>query len=462
MFNAGATAPIRRHAVSTRTAYATPGLIRSGLACAAMRLPLTAAQLAVWHQQQLDLTSPINNVGEYVELRGPLELDRFVSAVARGVADTDTMNVRFVEDGDRVWQVVEATSEDAPLVVDFRHADDPMATAQQWMRERLGTPFDLTIGPTSRVAVLVLAADHHLLFIAAHHTAIDGYSCSLLVRRISEIYQELLAGEPASERPYRGLEAVIADEERYHESAQCAADREYWLKVLADWPGGLPITGRTAPPSHHALRETASLPADQADALRALARRARVSVSTVMMAAAGLYAHRETGARDVTLSVPVTGRKGSQAKDVPAVLVNSLPLRLRIEPSAPTRELLRQTFHQARDLVRHQRYQHIARDLDLGEAEHQTCGLEINYLPFDYNLRFGDADIAVHALSHGYVDDLTIAVHDRLRNGSLRVHMYANPALYDQEDLRAHLRRFLLLLESFEVVDDTRLGLVPH
>ncbi|WP_028927146.1 condensation domain-containing protein [Pseudonocardia acaciae] len=415
-----------------------------------MRLPLTAAQLLVWHQQQLDLTNPINNVGEYVELRGPLELDLLVSAVDRGVADTDTMNVRFVEEGDQVWQVVEAASENTPPVVDLRCADDPMGRARQWMRERLDRPFDLTAGPTSCMAVLMLAADHHLLFLAAHHIALDGCSGSLLIRRICEIYNELLVGKPVSERPYQGLDAVIAEERRYHGSARYTADREYWLKALADGPLEVPVTGRCAPVSHHSLSEAGSLPADKANALRALAGEARVTVSTVMMAAAGLYVHRVAGVRDVLLSVPVTGRKGSRARNVPSMVMNCLPLRLRIEPHMPTRELLRQTFHQARDLLRHERYQDFARDLDLGDAAYQQCGLEINYMAFDYDMRFGDADTVVHTLSTGYVDDLAISVYDRQRDGSLRILMNANPALYQQEDLREHLRQFLRLVESLE------------
>src|SRR5262245_42568098 len=65
---------------------------------AAHRLyPLSTAQAALWVAQALDPSSPIFNQGQYIEVFGPIEPRLFETAVRRAVAETDTLQLRFVE-----------------------------------------------------------------------------------------------------------------------------------------------------------------------------------------------------------------------------------------------------------------------------------------------------------------------------------------------------------------------------
>src|SRR3954447_21098209 len=92
---------------------------------------LTAGQLGVWYGQQLDPGSPVYNVGECAEIRGRLDVDRFVAALRRTLDEADAYRLRFeVRDG-VPWQHVDDTRDYPIEVVDLSGVTDPRAAAEE-------------------------------------------------------------------------------------------------------------------------------------------------------------------------------------------------------------------------------------------------------------------------------------------------------------------------------------------
>ena len=64
------------------------------------RLPLSAAQLGVWFAQKIDPANPIYNIGQSIEIHGPVDPSLFNAAVTKAVIDTEAYRVRFIEEID--------------------------------------------------------------------------------------------------------------------------------------------------------------------------------------------------------------------------------------------------------------------------------------------------------------------------------------------------------------------------
>ena len=62
------------------------------------RLDLSPAQRGIWYAQQLAPENPMYQIGQFVEIEGPLEVSVLADAVARAVAGTDALNMVFGED----------------------------------------------------------------------------------------------------------------------------------------------------------------------------------------------------------------------------------------------------------------------------------------------------------------------------------------------------------------------------
>ncbi len=74
-------------------------------------LPLTGAQAGVWYAQQIDPAGTAFNIATYVELRGPVDLDRLGATVKSVLADAECLHVRIEVRDDVPLQVVTPAEE---------------------------------------------------------------------------------------------------------------------------------------------------------------------------------------------------------------------------------------------------------------------------------------------------------------------------------------------------------------
>ncbi|TDD87252.1 non-ribosomal peptide synthetase [Saccharopolyspora karakumensis] len=416
------------------------------------QLPLSAAQAGIWFAQQLDQANPIFNTAERVEIAAEVDPELFAEALRAVVAEAETLRMRVVDDGDGPHQVIDALDAVELPVLDFADEADPDARAQEWIQADLNAPVDLTRsqgdgGRLWTAALCKLGERRWWWYQRIHHVAIDGYGFSITIRRVAELYSALAAGEDPGESPFAGLDALIDDERAYLESAKAERDAAFWRERFADEPDVVTLTERsrsTARTFHRQLAAGSSL-----EELGAAAEAARTIWPDALIAAFGAYLHRMTGATDVVLGLPVMGRMGSVALRVPGMVVNVLPLRLRVEPGTTRDELIAQVAQAVRDLRKHQRYrsEQLRRDLMLLGSDRALFGPMINIKSFDYDLDFAGAQGQVHNVAAGPVDDLSVLV--RTEGDELRFEFDANPDRYTAEELTGHRERFLRFLDSF-------------
>ncbi|MEV5597439.1 amino acid adenylation domain-containing protein [Streptomyces sp. NPDC052496] len=420
-------------------------------------LPLTAAQTGLWYAQALDPASPAQNTAEYLEIHGPVDPALFSDALHQVVSEADALRVRIVETAEGPRQLPLATGP-APLplhLADLRAEADPDGAARAWMRADLAEPFDLAAGPLFAHALFRVGDARWLWYQRVHHVVMDGFGYSLLARRTAEVYTALATGEPVGPATFGRLTDLVDDDAAYRASDTYETDRRHWNEAFADRPEAVNLAGRTALPARTHLRRTAYLGPETTERLKELAASVRATWPDVLIAAQALYLSRATGAGDVVLGLPMMGRMGSAALRVPGMVMNVLPLRLTVAPTATFAELTRQVVLGIRAARRHQRYRYedIRRDLGLLGADRALVGPLVNVMPFDYGLDFAGAPATAHNLSTGPVDELTVNVYDRADGRGLRIDYDANPDLYEEDGLGHHQERFLALLSRLVRAD---------
>ncbi|GAA3486658.1 amino acid adenylation domain-containing protein [Streptomyces cremeus] len=412
-------------------------------------LELTAAQSGMWFAQALDPGSPAQNTAECLEIHGPVDPDVFARTLRQVAAEADSLRVRIVEgaDGPRQSEIPDLG---LPLhVADLRACANPDSAAYAWMHADLAEPFDLAAGPLFAHALFRVGDDRWLWYQRVHHIVMDGFGYSLLARRTAEVYTALASGRTPPDSPFGRLADLVDEDAGYRASETYDKDRRHWDGAFADRPEAPTLAGRTALPSRTFHRRTAHLSPLATDQLRELASSIKATWPEVLIAAQALYVSRATHTEEVVLGLPMMGRMGSVALRVPGMVMNVLPLRLAVTPSATFAELTRQVVLGIRAARRHQRYRYedIRRDLGLLGEGRALVGPLVNVMPFDYGLTFAGARTEAHNLSAGPVEDLTVNVYDRTDGSGLRIDYDGNPALYAPDELALHQSRFLELLE---------------
>ena len=314
-------------------------------------------------------------------LRGPLEPDTLMRAWRSIAANHAIFRTAFAwQTGKAPLQVVGRRAETPFMLHDWRDAD---ATVQAERQARLTADdvqqrFDPSKAPLTRITLARLADDVWFLLWSRHHLLLDGWSVSLVLREWLTTYQALRAGQAAplaSAPPFRTYLAWL----QRQEGAKAEA---FWRREFGDLsqptPLGLALTMEgTMTDDRHGERDLV-LPPEASEAVRALARAARVTPATVFQGAWALLLARLGGERDIVFGHTVSGRPADLpgADAMIGLFINTLPLRARIEPARPLGEWLRAlqvTTAEARQfeptpLVRIQGWTDVPRDRPLFET----------------------------------------------------------------------------------------------
>ncbi|MBB1243606.1 amino acid adenylation domain-containing protein [Streptomyces durbertensis] len=423
-------------------------------------LELTDAQLGVWFAQAREPRDPSFVTGEYVDLIGSLDLDRFERALRSTVDGTEALRLRFHagEDGGVRQHVVPAAEFDwRPVRVDLSAEADPVAAADAWTRRLMSRPLPLgEPGPLFGHVLFVLGPEHHRWLHHVHHLLLDGYGIRLVAQRVADAYNAY--GADASAAASDGFAELVAQEAARRTSRAAARDRAYWLATWADRPEAVPV-GRSgeeptaavgAPP----LRRTAVLTPELRRGLDSLARTAGTGWQLAALAAVALYTRRLTGAQQALLGLPVPNRRSGLARRTPAMLTNVPPLRITAHPATTLTGLVADVREAVADVLRHQGhpYTELRRELGLLADDRQMYTVVANIVSFDHDLRLEGLRATIHPVATGPVDDLKFSVHE-LPEGELRVDLEAAAERYREDEAAAHLERFMALLRRFATVD---------
>ena len=204
------------------------------------------------------------------------------------------------------------------------------------LEEERAARFDMASAPLMRFVIVRLAPGRHKLVITNHHILLDGWSTPLVLRELFELYGQ--GGDDSAlpaPVPYRPYPAWLARQDR-------SATEGVWREVLA---GAEPT--RLAPAGHRSLagshgEVTLALSGGLSAGVTELARRHGLTVNTVLQTAWALLLARLTGKDDVVFGMTVSGRPAEipGIEQMVGLLINTVPVRVRLDPSQSLTELM--------------------------------------------------------------------------------------------------------------------------
>lgn len=431
------------------------------------RFPMSAAGREVWRETQSGLGAPPGPyAAEVAEIRGPLDTSLFEQAVRAVTAESEALRLSFAPDADagpaEEPPHLEATGEFPLTLLDFRTEADPLAAAEEWERAETARPLGRE---TSSQALIRLSADRFRWYHRHHLSVLDGFGCSLVTRRVAEVYTALAEGWTYADEALAPLSQLEAEESEYRASEQAAADREFWLKRYADRPEPLSLAagaaaGAPAGTSAGAVNSReAVLGAAASKRVREATRHTGTDPGAVLLAAVAAYVHRLTGGTDVVLGLPVDGRTSRASRRVPGAAQDTAALRVTVRSGTGFTRLVRQVAHESRRVRRHQRFRHaeLCRELasdgtdgtdgaDAREAPTSLYGAVVDVRTPGLEVRFGDHSASVRRVGTPVPGDLRVAVDEDPADRTLRITFTGAAGLYTAAELDAHRARFERLL----------------
>ncbi|MFE7619210.1 amino acid adenylation domain-containing protein, partial [Streptomyces sp. NPDC057496] len=322
------------------------------------------------------------------------------------------------------------TPQEAPDDTGAAQRLDELITAERTERFDLGRP------PLVRFLLARTGPEQYRFVITTHHTVVDGWSVPILLRELLALYD----GAPLPDAPgHRAYADWLAGRD-------LRAAEEAWTRVL-DGVAGPTLIAPGAPRVGEIPESVRlNLPEDVSERLRTRAREAGVTLNSVVQAAWALVLAQETGRDDITFGITVSGRPAELpgAEDLVGMLVNKVPLRVRLRPAEPLLELVRRLEKEQLELLEHQHVPltTLHRWSGLSELFDTTMVFE-NY-PAEITGReapFRASGTAGYSRNH-----YPVTLVGAMRGTELTVRIDYRPDLFDEDRARALGRRVVTVL----------------
>jgi amino acid adenylation domain-containing protein/non-ribosomal peptide synthase protein (TIGR01720 family) len=331
-------------------------------------------------------------------LREPFNEAHFLRAWRRVVERHPILRSRFRWEG--VAQPVQEVLDQAEIPVE---RFDWHGLAETECRERFQAlldlhrvrGIDLSQAPLMRLALVRATEREHRVLWTYHHAVLDGRSRLLVLREVFAFYEAYARGGDADlplPRPYRDYIEWLPKLD--YDSAKV-----YWQGALAGFRAPTPLmVARDREAEQvaggvcgvHEIR----LPGALTTTLRERARAASVTINNLLQGAWALLLHRYSGERDIVFGATRACRRSALggADDMIGMFINTLPIRVSIDPEAELVPWLRQLRsqqvalrdHEHTPLIKVQGWSDVPRGTPLFESilvfENQTLDARLRAL----------------------------------------------------------------------------------
>ncbi|WP_280232615.1 non-ribosomal peptide synthetase [Nocardia cyriacigeorgica] len=310
------------------------------------RIPPAPAQLRLWLLNQLMPESAAYHLPVALTLTGPLDPVVLATALTAVLDRHEILRTVYPETPAGPYQRILPTTRAAELI-DLVPVDIDRADLDQRVAAITGAPFDVTRDLPVRARLLRLDATEHVLVLTAHHIAADGWSFGPLIADLTTAY----AAHAADVRPqWAPLAVQYADYTLWQQNrlgdgvdAESVAARQlaYWTRTLAGTSGQLALPADRAGASEgRGAAVDIEIDRPTLTALTELAARNDATVFMVAYAAYIALLHELCGSGDIIVGTPVAGRGHPALDHLVGMFVNTLPVRVTVEPGEPFTALL--------------------------------------------------------------------------------------------------------------------------
>jgi Condensation domain/AMP-binding enzyme len=411
---------------------------------------LTQSQLAMWMAQQLQPELPLLNLAALFIVARELDPQRFGRAFQALIDSSDALRTVFEEEDGTPRQRVKTELRFTPDYLDFSGQPDPEAALRAWADARCRILFNLT-ERLFDAALIKLADSCYAWYLNLHHLVTDAWAISLIVRRVSDLYQQISNdGAPAS-IALPQFQEHVADERAYLRTLRYQKAREYWAERLARKPDPIEFYGRVPPPlTTRVVRVHRQIGEERMRQLRTLASREELSagwtdVTLFNIFATILYAYlaRLSGGRTLALGMAVHNRHSAAARETIGSLMQVLLLQVEVGADETLLSLLKKVAATMAGAARHSGY-HVRNAL-----QQKGYDVFLNYLKTAICDFAGEPVTPVWLHPGAGNATLELQVYDFRQKGELELAFDFDEEVFDAEQRGLAVEHFMQVLDSF-------------
>lgn len=307
-------------------------------------IPLSFAQERLWFIDQLQ-GSVQYHMPWIVNLSGDFDKRSLENAFKEVVKRHEVLRTVIRETDGKGFQFVKPAGE---WRMNQLHEQDILnngSDLETFSIECVTQPFNLSEDFMFRVTLIEQFHDAHKLIVILHHIASDGWSKSILIKELNELYRAYV-NKQIAKLPLRTIQYADYSiwQRNYINERVLDKKFDYWKKKLAnlnylDLPTDFPrpvisgIKGSFA---------SLNLSSDLSRAINDLSRVENVTSFMTLLGAFKILVFQYSGQTDICVGSPIAGRQSLEVEGLIGFFVNTLAIRSEIKSGDTIRNFLQQ------------------------------------------------------------------------------------------------------------------------
>ncbi len=297
--------------------------------------PLTYTQKRIWIVSQLDGSSPAYNIPFTTRFTGDLNLAVFQKSI------NVLFNRHFImfslfkqKDGNPYCEIIPKQV----VVEQLDFSESLPGKSEEKIYSFIGDDsrkeFDLESGPLYRLYIIKESDRSFIFHVTIHHLIFDGWSWSVFLQDLKEIYNSLINGRDAQLEDVRSCYFDYAgglyDADAKNNEAEST---EFWRENLKN---SLPVLNfpydfpRRESMSGFGEKEDFKISRQITAKLKDVARKEHATLFATLLSYLGLLLQKYSGEDDICIGTHVSNRNHSSLENIFGMFVNTIPVRLQI------------------------------------------------------------------------------------------------------------------------------------
>jgi amino acid adenylation domain-containing protein/non-ribosomal peptide synthase protein (TIGR01720 family) len=418
-------------------------------------IPLSFSQERLWFIDQLQGTVPYH-MPVILRLHGKLDIQGLEYAIRNIVNGHEVLRTVIAPKDGVAWQhIMDKDQWQLTLVSPAAELADE-ATLQQFVANLADMPFDLCRDHMLRAHLLPLSENVHMLVLNIHHIACDGWSISILVKELVELYRAYAEKRaPILEKPEIQYADYALWQRNSFDGAILHEKMGYWSQQLGNvLPLELPTDyTRPAVQQFNGAINWFHIDQDLTNQLQQLSKDQGVTLFMTLLTAFKVLLQRYSGQDDICVGSPVSGRTQQETEGLIGFFLNTVALRTDLSDNPSFISLLQQVKNTTLDAYEHQQVpfekivEQLVKDRDMSRSPLFQTMFVLQNTPPVPELLLGDLHLAYEELPHKTtLFDITISLEEQ--GDGIRGYAEYCTDLFNAGRIKQMMKHFEQLLRS--------------
>ena len=418
-------------------------------------LDLASNQQDIWLDQSGFPKSPLYNIGGTLTIKGKVDYKCLSEAIQYLANESDALRMTITSQPPIKQKLLDKLTFELEFI-DFSLRSSPEEKAQQWLDNNFKQPFELNKNDLLWHFALIKENEHrYYLMTKYHHLIADGWSTTVVIARLAEIYNALLKNNPIKKKLSFCYSDFIKQEQKYINSSAYQSDDKYWRNILPKVPSTLitpryPTTSNNPLPKAHIHKF--KIKRKFYDEINTFSFHNKSTAYHTFLTALAIYFSRIYQRKEILIGVPSLNRSGARYKDVLGMFISMSPLVLSVSQSKNTNHILQNCTNRLRELYRHRRFPlaDTCKRLKLLQSGQNTLfDIVLSYEKHDYSAAYGTASVIAKQQFSGVARfPLAVTICEFSNVDDVEVIFEGAENCFTAEDLQFLADHMLLILQQ--------------